>query len=621
MPISPSFTCRALATFTLLLYTLLVSASAFADPSGRIGRVAWVSGTLELSNQKTGEAFETLVNQPLTRGDLLTTHSGSRAEIQIGSTTLRLDANTRLVFDRLDDEQTRVFLERGRVIVRLASDEAAREFGLETHSGHFDPRSTGLYRFESFPDSTEATSYSGRLSFASIDSGLEIEPGLSARIWHSSRTRSRLSAAVNDDFSLWSAERERSTASNLYSRYVSPEMTGAGDLDQHGHWSETPEYGAVWYPRNLAADWAPFRHGRWVWVESWGWNWVGYEPWGFAPFHYGRWVRHHGAWGWVPGVRVVRPVYAPAMVGWIGTPCIGVAVSFGTVPSVGWFPLAPREIYVPFHRSSTTYVRNVNITHVTQITNVTEIVSNPHAAVRGSRYAHRDTPQAVTAAPPDTFSRQRPGASSGHAPGERPGQRNPTHSAQPQVSVLPIDIPHGKERTNRPEATANVYPRRERMESAPLPAPVPPASRPNAPAPPMVAVPHTPPAASGVSLPKTERPTPESVRPVAIEARPDTPPQNAAERPERREEQTMRRPPDEWRTRGVAQPRLQTPPARQNEVSVPAMREAPRNPTREAGRPPEARSETRVLRPEERAGPPRGDHDGKRHRQSDREKR
>jgi len=64
----------------------------------------------------------------------------------------------------------------------------------------------------------------------------------------------------------------------------------------------------------MPAGWAPYREGHWAWVEPWGWTWIDDEPWGFAPFHYGRWAFVAGAWSWVPGRLdpAVRPVYAPA---------------------------------------------------------------------------------------------------------------------------------------------------------------------------------------------------------------------------------------------------------------------------------------------------------------------
>jgi len=47
---------------------------------------------------------------------------------------------------------------------------------------------------------------------------------------------------------------------------------------------------------------------------------------------------------------------------------IGIAVGGGS--SVGWFPLGPREVYVPSYRASRGYVNNVNVTNTTVNTTV-----------------------------------------------------------------------------------------------------------------------------------------------------------------------------------------------------------------------------------------------------------
>ena len=125
-------------------------------------------------------------------------------------------------------------------------------------------------------------------------------------------------------------------------------MTGSQDLDTYGAWQTAPDYGPVWVPTGVAVGWAPYRYGHWVWMAPWGWTWVEDEPWGFAPFHYGRWVFVGGAWGWVPGPVGVRPVYAPALVAWVGgTPGFSFSVAIGGGGGIGWFPLGPREVFVP----------------------------------------------------------------------------------------------------------------------------------------------------------------------------------------------------------------------------------------------------------------------------------
>ena len=149
-------------------------------------------------------------------------------------------------------------------------------------------------------------------------------------------------------------------------RYVSRETIGYEDLDQYGVWRQVPPYGWVWAPAGMAAGWAPYRYGHWVWVDPWGWTWIDDAPWGFAPFHYGRWAFAGGAgWVWVPGAMAARPVYAPALVAFVGVGGVGMAA---------WFPLGPGEVYRPGPN-----VRYVNQGVVGAVTVV------PHDAFVGAR--------------------------------------------------------------------------------------------------------------------------------------------------------------------------------------------------------------------------------------------
>ena len=521
---------RWLVSLAVLAVSLLLAAPAQADPAGRIGRIAWLSGSVFLNNPATGEASAAPLNQPLTSGDILTTDAGSRAEIQIGSMTVRLDAGSRLELDRIDDEQVRVFLDNGHAIVKLPSADAASDFGLETRGGRFSARESGIYRFDTDARSSVATAYYGNLHFEAADSALDIGAGRSAQLWFDGQTRSRLLTPPNDEFTQWSAARDQRPHSTTFSRYVSPEMTGAEDLDAHGSWTESPEYGAIWFPRAVAADWAPYRTGHWVWVAPWGWSWVGHEPWGFAPFHYGRWVQHRGAWGWVPGERIARPVYAPAMVGWIGSPGLSVSISIGSPPPrVGWFPLAPREVYVPIYRASPEYVRHVNRTHVTQITNVTQIVSNPQDAMHSTRYAHREMPRAVTNAPSEVFEHRRREMPASQPPHDR---RDPREQARPVVvpatAPAPVETRNRYERPDRAEPQAQGFPRRDREQPTPAatlqPAPAVQAIRPAA-----QPVAAQTPAAAVLPAPRSEPPTRAAQTTAPVETRP------RVERPERGE--------------------------------------------------------------------------------------
>jgi hypothetical protein len=140
------------------------------------------------------------------------------------------------------------------------------------------------------------------------------------------------------------------------------------------------------------------------------------EPWGFAPFHYGRWTFVRGGWGWVPGPMVVRPVYAPALVGFVGGGSgLGVAVGFGGgFSGVAWFPLGPRDVYIPGYHASPRYVQNINITN-TRVLNVTQVttvynnyVANRNVGANRVDYTYAHNAVAVTAVSRETFVGARP---------------------------------------------------------------------------------------------------------------------------------------------------------------------------------------------------------------------
>jgi hypothetical protein len=106
----------------------------------------------------------------------------------------------------------------------------------------------------------------------------------------------------------------------------------------------------------------------------------------------------------------VRPVYAPAFVAFVG----GAGFSFGVGigPSVAWFPLAPREVFIPWYHTSPVYVNQINITNtrvsVTQVTNVYHTTIANNTTVNRITYVNQRVPSAVTAVSHDTFANARP---------------------------------------------------------------------------------------------------------------------------------------------------------------------------------------------------------------------
>jgi hypothetical protein len=349
----------------LSLAAVGLTGAAFAnDLPGRVGRIADTEGTVWMrdgDNRDDREWVAARRNRPLTERDHLATDNDGRAELHIGSSTLRVGPATEVEFVELDDERISIAVHRGSVALRVRSDDVADELMLVADDGRLRPLRAGHYRLDVEPASSFAHAWSGEARFEGHDSALVIAAGQRAEFWRESDGRTHYSWARedSDDFGAWALGRDRDEMRYAGSRYVSPEMTGAVELDRYGRWDRHPEYGNLWYPHSVGAGWAPYRDGHWAWVSPWGWTWVDDAPWGFAPFHYGRWVNWQGRWGWAPGGYVARPAYAPALVAWLGGGNVSVGISIGG-PTVGWVPLAPFEVYRPYYAYTPRYWQRIN---------------------------------------------------------------------------------------------------------------------------------------------------------------------------------------------------------------------------------------------------------------------
>src|SRR5437588_555238 len=366
------------------------------DPPSRVGRLSFLSGSVSFKPSTVDDWTDATINYPLHAGHHLWTDADARAELTLGSNAIRLAPQSAFGFLALDDRTTQVRLSQGSLEVRVRTVGDDDSFEIDTPSGAVSLLRPGTYRVDvdSTGDTTTVTARHGEAEVTAAGSAFPVHAGEAAVVsGGDSPSYDVREASRPDEWEDWCANRDRRWDDSRASQYVSRETIGYEDLDDNGEWRDTPDYGHVWAPRTTIVGWAPYRYGRWVWVEPWGWTWVDDAPWGFAPFHYGRWVYWDGGWAWVPGRRVARPVYAPALVVFVGGRNFGVA----------WFPLGPEEPYVPAYHVSNTYIRNVNVTNV----NVTNInVTNVN--VTNIHYRNRAAPGAVTVVSQQTFVESRP---------------------------------------------------------------------------------------------------------------------------------------------------------------------------------------------------------------------
>jgi hypothetical protein len=423
-----------LKTLSLLtLAALSTLAAAQDDVPGRVGRVALAQGPVSIGNDAGAEMSPAQVNWPVTSGTVISTARGARTELRIGSTSIRLDGDSSLEVTQLDDANLRLRLDYGSASVRVLDPDALAGFELATPEARVRLPQPARVRVdaERVRDTSAVEVFEG---VATVDGGgseLTLRAGKGAELTDDDV---RTMLAQGDAFDDWSLARDRADANAASARYVGTDMTGYEDLDRYGSWQEDNEYGPLWTPV-VPAAWVPYSDGSWVWLDPWGWTWVDDAPWGYAPFHYGRWVyvRHH--WSWAPGHRHEHPVWAPALVGWVGG--AGWNITFGdrgTRPASGWYPLTPHDRFVPNYRTSENHLRWMN------------------KDVRPDPQRPRDfRPQGLTVVPQDRFS--------------RPGRVDVAHAPHvTPAAVLGRNAPVAAGVSAPPPPPQNRFPHDERVE-------------------------------------------------------------------------------------------------------------------------------------------------------------
>ncbi|HTM38911.1 MAG TPA: DUF6600 domain-containing protein [Terriglobales bacterium] len=379
------------------------------DPPARAARLQYMSGSVSVQPHGTDEWAAGELNRPLTNADNIWADKNSRAEVSLGTGLVRLDSESSLTLTNVDQNTVQLELHQGAMNLHVRRLYDGETYEVDTPNQAFAVSKPGDYRFDvdSDNDKTVITVWRGEGESTGSGPAVRIREGQQARFADGTNTESAdlHSAPSPDGFDDWARSRDERFDGSVSARNVSPDMVGYEDLDEYGTWRQTSQYGSVWVPSQVAAGWAPYRNGHWIWVDPWGWTWVEDEPWGYAPFHYGRWVYDNNYWGWAPGPVYVRPYYAPALVAWFGGPAWGVSVGFGGGYGYGWCALGFGEPYVPWYGVSRGYFNRVNITntHITNV-NITNIYNNRYNNRGGSyglhndiRYANMHAPNGFTA--------------------------------------------------------------------------------------------------------------------------------------------------------------------------------------------------------------------------------
>ncbi|MFZ0686095.1 MAG: DUF6600 domain-containing protein [Terriglobales bacterium] len=380
------------------------------DPPTRVARLGLIEGSVSFEPAGESDWVQAVPNRPITTGDRLWTDQNSRAELQLGSSVIRLRENTGFSFLNLDDHTVQIQLTSGAINIRVRRiDPSYDYFEIDTPNLAFTVSQPGRYRVEATDD--------GAYTVVAVRDGGGQATGNGQTYTLYAGQRGSFSGTDSlyadvediggpDRFDEWAYGRDRRFEMSTSARYLSPEVVGFEDLDEFGEWRDDYNYGHVWFPSRVEMGWAPYHTGHWAWISPWGYTWVDDSQWGYAPFHYGRWVTVGGRWGWIPGPVDVRPVYAPALVVFVGG-----GMGFGG--NIAWFPLGPREVYVPSYPVSRGYMNQVNVSNTTVnttvITNVyNTTIINKTTTITNVTYANRNVQGAVMAVPQTAFASAQP---------------------------------------------------------------------------------------------------------------------------------------------------------------------------------------------------------------------
>jgi len=258
---------RLAHTAVLLAFSTLTALAAAADPPARVGRVALAQGQVTIGSDIGAEMTAAQVNWPVTSGNTISTAAGSRTELRVGSTSIRLDGDSSLEVLQLDDEAIRLRLHYGSASVRVANADVAAGFELETPQARVRLQQPGRVRVdaERVRDTSVVTVFDGTALVEDGGSQLVVRAGRRAELGDDDI---RTLAAVRDAFDDWALARDRYGDNATSARYVTQEMTGYEDLDRYGSWRDDTEYGPLWIP-TVASTWVPYRDGSWTWVDPW----------------------------------------------------------------------------------------------------------------------------------------------------------------------------------------------------------------------------------------------------------------------------------------------------------------------------------------------------------------
>ena len=321
-----------------------------------VARISLIHGDVSTQRGDSGAWSAAVLNAPVVAGDRVSTGDKARTELQLDyANMLRLAEHSQANINTLTTSQIQIQLGHGMANYSVfKNSDADAEIDTPNVAIRTERRESSFRILVTADDHTEVLVRKGEIEVTTPQGGTRVGQNQFITIQGTGdQAQYKIGEApARDDFDQWNTDRDNMIRNSEARRNTNDYYVGTEDLDNHGTWSEVPDYGPVWRPYETDPNWAPYRNGRWVYEPYWGWTWVSYDDWGWAPYHYGRWMYIDGGWGWWPGpvygYPYYRPIWAPAYVsffGWGGGFGFGFGWGWG---SIGWLPLGPCDHFHPW---------------------------------------------------------------------------------------------------------------------------------------------------------------------------------------------------------------------------------------------------------------------------------
>jgi hypothetical protein len=406
-----------------------------SEPPARVGWLSNLSGSVSFHSAGQDQWVTATQNYPVATGDAVWTQPQGAASVMVDATRIALSGGTELTTQEIDQTTITGALSQGEVFLDVVDLQQGQTVVIETPRGTAQIGSNGEYEIYAGDSSTPTyvTTVTGSIQFTGLGSTTPQAVGAQQTLVVSGTNpvQAQLGAMQQDQFLTATLQQTAPPPAPTAAQAPAAcaQMTGATMLSSYGTWQPQPSVGTVWFPQ-VASTWVPYREGRWAYVQPWGWTWVDNQPWGFAPFHYGRWAQFGGRWGWVPQPVAeagygygsgYRPVYAPALVTFLGAAAGAFTAAAFASGAIGWAPLGPHEPYYPpypvsqryFGAYNRAYVPNYNQFYQRNVTIVNNrvsyrnvVINNYGASSRpGEEFVNR---QAATFVPRDAMLGSRP---------------------------------------------------------------------------------------------------------------------------------------------------------------------------------------------------------------------